>query len=71
MLCDQYDALTSKRPYKKALRHEEAVSIIRKGDGRTLPQHFHPDILKAFFDVAGQLDAIHAQFASPSVVRTG
>jgi putative two-component system response regulator len=63
MLCDQYDALTSKRPYKKALSHEEAVGIIRRGDGRTLPQHFHPDILKAFFDVAGQLDAIRAQLA--------
>jgi cyclic di-GMP phosphodiesterase len=63
MLCDQYDALTSKRPYKKALTHEEAVSIILKGDGRTLPQHFHPDILKAFFNMAGQLDAIRAQFA--------
>jgi putative two-component system response regulator len=64
MLCDQYDALTSKRPYKKAFPHEEAVRIISQGDGRTLPQHFHPDVLRAFLSVADKLEAIHARLVS-------
>jgi putative two-component system response regulator len=62
MLCDQYDALTSKRPYKPAFPHEQAVKIICQGDGRTLPCHFHPDVSTAFLLAAGQMEAIRKRF---------
>jgi putative two-component system response regulator len=51
-MIDQYDALRSKRPYKSPLDHETAVRTILKGDGRTSPEHFDPDLRKVFAELA-------------------
>lgn len=62
-LVDVYDALRSARPYKAALSHDEAVKIIVEGDGRTLPEHFRPDVLDAFQKSASKLAEVFDRLA--------
>jgi putative nucleotidyltransferase with HDIG domain len=46
-VADVYDALTSKRPYRQALTHEQAVSIIASHNGT----QFDPRMIAAFFEM--------------------
>jgi len=57
-LVDIYDALRSKRSYKSALTHKEAFEIITKGDNKTNPEHFNPEVLKVFIENEYQIEKI-------------
>ncbi len=62
-ICDQYDALRSQRPYKAPFTHARTIEIITRGDGRTLPDHFDPEVLAAFVRCADDFADIFNRLA--------
>jgi putative two-component system response regulator len=57
-VADVYDALISRRVYKPAFTHQQALDVMRKGRGT----HFDPDVLDAFFEIEAQFAAIADEF---------
>jgi response regulator RpfG family c-di-GMP phosphodiesterase len=58
-VADVYDALTSRRVYKPAMPHDQAVAIILQGRGT----HFDPDVVDAFAAVTGTFKDIAERYA--------
>ena len=54
-VADVFDALRSKRPYKKPFSHEESIQIIREGRGT----HFDPAVADAFLKIEQNLQALY------------
>ncbi len=61
-LADQYDALRSKRPYKAAFSHKKTFEIIVRGNGKTMPTHFDPQILKIFEENHKEFKKIYERY---------
>lgn len=55
-LADIYDALTSKRVYKDAMSHEQAMGLILNYKGT----HLDPMVVQAFVEVQEQFDIVRA-----------
>jgi len=47
MIADSYDAMTSDRPYRKALTREEAIEELRRNSGT----QFNPELVKKFISI--------------------
>ncbi len=60
MLCDLYDALRSRRPYKLAFSHVKTIDIMLNGNERTKPSHFDPNLLEVFREMHHQFDEIYS-----------
>jgi putative two-component system response regulator len=62
-VADVYDALISRRVYKKPMTHEQAVAVIR--DGRA--KHFDPDMVDVFLQNHDEFHAIAQRFLDTEV----
>jgi response regulator RpfG family c-di-GMP phosphodiesterase len=49
-VADAYDAMTSDRPYRRALSHDAAVAELRRGAGT----QFDPEVVQAFLETLGE-----------------
>jgi response regulator RpfG family c-di-GMP phosphodiesterase len=58
-IADQYDALRNARVYKPAFDHQKTCGILIEGDGRTMPQHFDPQVLDAFKETVSQFEELY------------
>ncbi|MBC3872330.1 HD-GYP domain-containing protein [Undibacterium flavidum] len=65
-VADVYDALISRRVYKPAFSHEEAIDIMRKGRGT----HFDPDILDVFLKITDEFKEIAMRFQESEAGET-
>jgi putative two-component system response regulator len=63
-VCDQYDALRSRRPYKEPLDHATTLAVLTEGDGRTQPGHFDPQVLAAFEKISDRFEEIFSTVAA-------
>jgi len=50
-LADAYDSMTSDRPYRRRLGHQQALAIIKEGKGR----QFDPEVTEAFLATAAAM----------------
>ena len=58
-IADVFDALTSKRPYKKAWDVQDAVQIIDDNSG----SHFDPSLLPLFHEVLPEILAVKEKYS--------
>ncbi|NQU68118.1 MAG: response regulator [Candidatus Marinimicrobia bacterium] len=62
-IADVYDALISKRVYKPAYTHEDAVGMIKNDSGT----HFDPEIVDAFLHVTDLFDQIGKKYIDKEI----
>jgi len=57
-VADVYDALTSRRVYKDAMPHDQAIAMIVEGSGK----HFDPEIVAAFLQISDSFNEIAGRY---------
>lgn len=62
-VCDVFDALMAKRPYKEAMSLEKSLEIIRNGEGT----HFDPALARLFLDHLPRFLAVWEAWQDPFI----
>lgn len=61
-VCDSYDAMTSDRPYRQGMPHDQAVDVLRTEAG----SQFDPRVIAAFHSATPDLLAIRRGYGPPA-----
>ncbi len=64
-ICDVFDALLTKRPYKKAWTMDETLNEIKKCSG----SHFDPALVEAFLSITSQVEHIQEKYRDPMMEK--
>ncbi len=62
-ICDVYDGLRSRRPYKTSKSHTDALEVMCNGDQRISPSQFDPQIFDMFMTHHTQFEQIYVEFS--------
>jgi response regulator RpfG family c-di-GMP phosphodiesterase len=68
-LADRYDALRLARAYKPAMDHSSACEVILRGSERVRPEHFDPQVIAAFRELAPRFAEIFERQQAPAGER--
>jgi HD-GYP domain-containing protein (c-di-GMP phosphodiesterase class II) len=60
---DAYDAMTTDRPYRRGMSHEEAIATLHEFSGR----HFDPRVVDAFARLSGNEAIPQGQYAMAEI----
>lgn len=60
-ICDVYDALRSKRPYKEPLNHQDSLKELQLGKGK----HFNPVIVDVFNQCQSDIEQVYLKLLDP------
>jgi putative two-component system response regulator len=54
-------AVIRPRAYEAPYDNETTCRIITEGDGRTLPEHFDPEVLMVFHEMTTRCEEVHEE----------
>lgn len=60
-VCDVFDALTSKRPYKEPWSLKDALAELRRMAG----SHLDPELVEAFLSILPEIESIRTEYSTP------
>ncbi len=64
-ICDVYDALLSKRPYKEPWTREAAIAYLEENAGK----HFDPGLVSLFLSILPEIDAVRLSHADSTALE--
>jgi len=62
-VCDAFHAMTSDRPYRRAMRHEDALEELRRNAGA----QFDPEVVEAFLEVWPHFESAEVAPRTPNL----
>lgn len=60
-ICDVYDALREKRPYRVIKSHKDVITMMYDSSDKGLFHKFNPELMKLFKEISGKIQKIYEE----------